>query len=137
MYVYACVYVYVYIYKKTTVLESLFKKRCRTAGLLQVCFSLYLIIHVINVFFNNDICVYFSVSFCSIAFIDNHLIAWDVKIDKMQTWLNLTHKDLVFDYRLTGYNFIKKETHIRAHIPATVFRSGFVNPRKKSVQELV
>ena len=39
-----------------------------------VCFSLYLLIHVINLLFSDVICIYFSVSFYSIAFIANPFI---------------------------------------------------------------
>ena len=37
-----------------------------------LCFSLYPIILVINLIFNDVTCIYFSVSFYSIAFIANH-----------------------------------------------------------------
>ena len=80
-------------------------------------------------------------------------MALDVKIDKMQTWLNLTHNNLLFDDRPKGCNFIKKETLAQMfsfefckisrnnffieHIRATAFGLSFVNPRKKTVKELV
>ena len=97
---------------------------------------------------------YVSVSSYSIAFLDNCLIALEIKIDKIQTCLNLTHNNLLFNDRPKSCNFIKKETmaqmfscefckisrnklFYRAHIWVTVFGLSFVNPRKKSVKELV
>ena len=97
---------------------------------------------------------YVSVSSYSIAFLDNCLIALDIKIDKIQTCLNSTHNNLLFNDRPKSCNFIKKETmaqmfscefckisrnklFYRAHIWVTVFGLSFVNPRKKSVKELV
>ena len=87
-----------------------FYKSCRPAGPLHVCFSWYLIIHVINLFFYDIIWVYFSVTSYSIAFLDNCLIALDIKIDKIQTCLNSTHNNLLFNDRPKSCNFIKKET---------------------------
>ena len=66
----------------------------------------------------------------------------------MQTCLNLTHNDLLFDEGPKGCNLIKKETLEKmfscefceisrnnflnsTHIRETVFRLNFVNPRKK------
>ena len=90
----------------------------------------------------------------SIAFFDNCLIALDIKIDKIQTCLNSTHNNLLFNDRPKSCNFIKKETLAqmlscefckisrnklfhRAHIRVTVFGLSFVNPRKQSAKELL
>ena len=98
--------------------------------------------------------VYFSVSSYSIAFLGNCLITLDIKIDKRHTCLNATHSNLLLKDRPKSCNFIKKETlaqmfsyefcsisrnklFYRTHIRATVFGLSFVNPRKKSVKELV
>ena len=83
-----------------------FKKNCRSLDLLHACFSLYLIIHVINLIFNDIICTYIYVSFYTISFIDNRIIALDIKIDKIKTWLNLAHKNLLFGDMPKGCNFI-------------------------------
>ena len=93
-------------------------------------------------------------SFYSIAFIENGLMALDLKIEKMQTWLNSKHNHLLFDDRPKGCTLLKKETLVemfscefceisrsnffyRTHIGATVFGLSFINPRTKSVKELV
>ena len=90
----------------------------------------------------------------SIAFLDNCPIALDIKKDKIQTCVNSTHNNLLFNERPKSCNFIKKETlaqmfscefckisrnklFYRAHIRVSVFGLSFVNPRKKSMKELV
>ena len=74
----------------------------------------------------------------SIAFLDNCLIALDIKIDKMQTCLNSTHNNLLFNDRPKAATLLKKRLwqrcfsvsfakflgtnfFYRAHIRVTVF----------------
>ena len=74
----------------------------------------------------------------SIAFLDNCLIALDIKIDKMQTCLNSTHNNLFFNDRPKAATLLKKRLwqrcfpvsfakflgtnfFYRAHIRVTVF----------------
>ena len=94
--------------QKNTYVGLSFLRSFRHAGLLHVCFSIYLIIHVISLFFNEVICLYCFVFFYSITFIDNRLITLNLKIDKTQTCLNSTQNNL-FDDRPKDYNFVKKE----------------------------
>ena len=44
----------------------------------------------------------------SIAFLDNCLIALDIKIDKMQTCLNSTHNNLLFNDRPKAATLLKE-----------------------------
>ena len=95
-------------HRETPVLESLFKNVAGLQAYFMFVFLKYVIIHVINLFFNDVIYIYFSVFSYSIAFLDNRLIALDIKIDKMQTRLNLIHNNLLFYDRPKICNFIKK-----------------------------
>ena len=52
-------------------------------------------------------------SFYSIAFIENGLMALDLKIEKMQTWLNSKHNHLLFDDRPKGCTLLKKRLWYR------------------------
>ena len=129
-----------------------FLKSCRSAGLLHVCFSLYLIIHVMNVFFLMLSFAYiFLCPFTLLHLLRTISSLWTTKKKKCRPGWIWHITTCCF---MEGCNFIKKEALAkmfscefckisrnnffnRTYIRATVFRLSFVNPRRKSLKELV
>ena len=114
-------------FTKSTCFGVYFKKICRPAGLFHACVSLYLIIHVINLFFNYAISIYFSyfnfILISSLANRGHYSIA-----------ISIIHLDLDKHLRSTCNDYLLKKIQlITESCPLTVFYviiQKLISPRK-------